>query len=122
MNPSSDERVIFGGSGDHGEWECGHPSQVVRDKILRGNSVLLPPTEFCHSLTEARDWVGLRPGRSRVRLEHETITEGDSHGRTMEVVHNYGHGGSGLTIAWGCAIEVAELITNLKQKKTHSKL
>jgi D-amino-acid oxidase len=43
--------------------------------------------------------VGLRPfRRSGVRLEAE--------GR---VIHNYGHGGSGFTVSWGCAEEVAAL-------------
>ena len=38
-----------------------------------------------------RDWVGLRPFRPSVRLERETLG-----GRS--VVHNYGHGGSGITV------------------------
>ncbi len=48
--------------------------------------------------------VGLRPGRDAVRLEAEPMGEG-------LVVHNYGHGGAGITLSWGCAEEVAELIT-----------
>jgi D-amino-acid oxidase len=45
--------------------------------------------------------VGLRPFRkSGVRLERERLSDG----RT--VVHNYGHGGSGFTLSWGCAQEV----------------
>jgi D-amino-acid oxidase len=43
--------------------------------------------------------VGLRPVRPSVRLEAE--------GR---VVHCYGHGGAGVTLAWGCAVEVATVL------------
>jgi D-amino-acid oxidase len=45
--------------------------------------------------------VGLRPFRkSGVRLERAQLRDG----RT--VIHNYGHGGSGFTLSWGCAQEV----------------
>ena len=48
--------------------------------------------------------VGLRPYRkSGVRLEREKLRDG----RT--VIHNYGHGGSGFTLSWGCADEVLGL-------------
>jgi D-amino-acid oxidase len=52
--------------------------------------------------------VGLRPFRkSGVRLERDHLSDG----RT--VVHNYGHGGSGFTLSWGCAEEVFELTTDV---------
>jgi D-amino-acid oxidase len=45
--------------------------------------------------------VGVRPVRPKgVRLELEDVD-----GRA--VIHNYGHGGSGFTVSWGCAEEVA---------------
>ena len=50
--------------------------------------------------------VGLRPCRSSVRLECEQRPDG------RRLVHNYGHGGSGYTLAWGCAEEVASLLTS----------
>jgi len=51
--------------------------------------------------------VGLRPYRkSGVRLEKGSLGDG----RT--VIHNYGHGGSGFTLAWGCAEEVAQLASD----------
>jgi D-amino-acid oxidase len=46
--------------------------------------------------------VGLRPARSQVRFEFDPVY---SH-----VFHNYGHGGAGFTVAWGCAMELAEII------------
>jgi D-amino-acid oxidase len=50
--------------------------------------------------------VGLRPFRkSGVRVQRDQLRDG----RT--VVHNYGHGGSGFTVSWGCAEEVFELAT-----------
>ncbi|HEY0251463.1 MAG TPA: FAD-dependent oxidoreductase [Kofleriaceae bacterium] len=42
---------------------------------------------------------GLRPYRPHVRLE-----------RTGRVIHNYGHGGAGFTMAWGCAEDVLALL------------
>lgn len=50
--------------------------------------------------------VGLRPYRSTVRLEEEPRNDG------RRLVHNYGHGGSGYTLAWGCAEDVASLLTS----------
>jgi D-amino-acid oxidase len=44
---------------------------------------------------------GLRPCRPTVRLERE--------GR---FIHNYGHGGAGFTLAYGCAEEVATLLAD----------
>ena len=54
------------------------------------------------------DWVGLRPGRPGVRVERTKMKQ--SSGREMDVIHNYGHGGSGITIFWGCAKDVAKLV------------
>jgi D-amino-acid oxidase len=50
--------------------------------------------------------VGLRPLRETVRLEAQQVA-----GRT--VIHNYGHGGAGVTLSWGCAEEVARLVEAL---------
>src|SRR2546423_12172926 len=51
-----------------------------------------------------RERVGLRPGRrTGVRVETEKLRDG----RT--VIHNYGHGGSGFTLSWGCAETALDL-------------
>ncbi|WP_432983564.1 FAD-dependent oxidoreductase [Dactylosporangium sp. CA-233914] len=47
--------------------------------------------------------VGVRPARPGIRLEHERTPGG------VDVVHNYGHGGVGVTVSWGCAYDVAAL-------------
>ncbi len=45
-------------------------------------------------------WAGLRPYRKVIRLEAEG-----------KIIHNYGHGGSGFTLAWGCAKTVDQIIS-----------
>ncbi|MEV4705798.1 FAD-dependent oxidoreductase [Actinoplanes sp. NPDC049316] len=47
--------------------------------------------------------IGLRPHREPVRVERE-----ERDGAT--VVHNYGHGGAGVSLSWGCASDVARLV------------
>lgn len=53
--------------------------------------------------------VGLRPLRtSGVRLERDDLTLATS---GVPVVHNYGHGGSGITLHWGCAQEAVAMVS-----------
>lgn len=47
--------------------------------------------------------VGLRPARETPRVEAEQIGP-------ARCVHNYGHGGVGVTLSWGCAREAAKLL------------
>ncbi|HUP65002.1 MAG TPA: FAD-dependent oxidoreductase, partial [Thermoanaerobaculia bacterium] len=46
--------------------------------------------------------VGLRPGRPAVRVERDL--------EDPRVIHNYGHGGSGFTLSWGCAEDVLRIV------------
>ncbi len=50
------------------------------------------------------NWAGLRPYRPTVRLEREEGTN---------IIHNYGHGGSGYTLAFGCAADVVKLVATV---------
>ncbi|KAM9841976.1 D-aspartate oxidase isoform 2-T4 [Aulostomus maculatus] len=52
-------------------------------------------------------WVGLRPSRRNVRVEREVV---QLHGQPVPVVHNYGHGGWGVTLAWGTALDALGLV------------
>ena len=48
--------------------------------------------------------VGIRPfRRGGVCLRAERLSDG------RRVIHNYGHGGAGFTLSWGCARRVAQL-------------
>lgn len=48
---------------------------------------------------------GLRPGRDAIRLEREHLPDGRA------LVHDYGHGGCGVTLSWACAEDVLALVT-----------
>ena len=48
--------------------------------------------------------VGLRPVRPSVRLEAEALPGG------RVLWHNYGHGGAGVTLSWGCAAELTAAV------------
>ena len=47
---------------------------------------------------------GLRPVRPQVRLEEEHLPG-------TRIIHNYGHGGAGVSLSWGCAAEVTALLS-----------
>lgn len=48
-----------------------------------------------------------RPTREPVRVEADRLPDG------TPLVHNYGHGGAGVTLSWGCAVEVEGLLGGL---------
>jgi D-amino-acid oxidase len=54
-----------------------------------------------------RHRVGLRPARPAVRLETEQRDD-------ATIVHCYGHGGSGVTLSWGCADDVLAVVRDLR--------
>lgn len=74
-------------------------------RILRNVHKLLPQMAQAKILQEV---VGLRPGRPKVRLEEEFFKL--ETGKLLPVVHNYGHGGAGITLSIGCAQDAAVLI------------
>lgn len=63
--------------------------------------------------------MGLRPGRTSVKVELESRRWDE---KTVQMIHNYGHGGSGVTLSYGCAGEVAELAAHALAKFKKSKL
>jgi D-amino-acid oxidase len=91
--------VVLGGTAQHGDERLtADPADTA--SILAALAERLPSLR---GAPVAAVKVGLRPYRSTVRLEPERRATG-------LVVHNYGHGGSGYTLAWGCAAECAALL------------
>jgi D-amino-acid oxidase len=87
--------VVLGGTAQEGD-EDRAPDPATTEAIRARCAEMVPAVRDAPIVSVA---VGLRPARPSVRLEAD--------GR---VVHCYGHGGAGVTLAWGCAVEVAALL------------
>ncbi|WP_327351958.1 FAD-dependent oxidoreductase [Streptomyces sp. NBC_01304] len=91
--------VVLGGTSQPGSWDRTADPATARAIVERCARV--HPALAKARVLEHR--VGLRPVRPAVRIEREVLVGGGV------LVHNYGHGGAGVTVAWGCAEAAAEL-------------
>jgi D-amino-acid oxidase len=87
--------IVLGGTDEEGDWSR-TPSAETAEAILARARRLVPALKSAEVL---RHRVGLRPARPSVRVE-----------RVGSVVHCYGHGGAGVTMSWGTADEVVDLV------------
>ena len=98
--PRADD-VLLGGTQEIGDW-----SEQVDPLISKG--IMERCCKYVPALATApviREAVGLRPGRKTVRLEvDDTITKHST------VIHNYGHGGQGVTFFRGCVLDAVKLV------------
>jgi D-amino-acid oxidase len=90
---------IIGGTSRAGDWSL-EPDAGTAMRILDRCARLSPEVL---DLPVYEHIVGLRPGRSAVRLEAQRAPNG------ALIVHNYGHSGAGVTLSWGCAEEATAL-------------
>jgi D-amino-acid oxidase len=110
-------RVVLGGTEIQDDWSL-EPRPATAERIM-ADCAAVDPRLGTARILEHR--VGLRPARPRVRLEAEHAggdgggpDRGPDRGTGRLVVHNYGHGGGGVTLSWGCAREAARLVTTLR--------
>jgi D-amino-acid oxidase len=95
--------VVLGGTQQEAAASL-RPDPVTAERIIAGCVAVEPRLAGVPILGHR---VGLRPVRARVRLEAQTTS-----GRRY-LVHNYGHGGAGVTLSWGCAQAVLTEVTAL---------
>ena len=88
--------VICGGTFEEGEEDLTPNEETAR--AIRRRCARPDPRVAGAPVLE--HLVGLRPCRPKIRLESESRAGGKT------VIHNYGHGGCGITLSWGCARHV----------------
>jgi D-amino-acid oxidase len=94
-------RVVCGGVRVPDRWDTA-VDPGVSERILRRCRAVEPRLRDAQIIEVV---TGLRPDRHTVRLETETLA-------ATRYVHNYGHGGNGVSLSWGCAREAAHLATS----------
>lgn len=96
--------ICVGGTADKGDWST-VAKDDTRDKIWKAATDLLPMLKDAEMI---KSWAGLRPGRSALRLEKEYLPTSKG---LIKVIHNYGHGGAGVTLHWGCAVRSSQMVS-----------
>lgn len=92
------ERVVLGGISIDDSWDTA-PDDAFTERLL-ARCIEIEPRLRDADIIETV--VGLRPDRPAVRVERAPLGTG-------WCVHNYGHGGTGVSLSWGCARTAARL-------------
>ncbi len=87
--------IVLGGTSVNGNFDKTIDNEVST-KIIERCKGILPNLKNTNIIKEK---VGLRPKRLSIRLEKEG-----------NIIHNYGHGGAGFTVSWGCADSVYNML------------
>ncbi|SMO53054.1 FAD-dependent oxidoreductase [Gracilimonas mengyeensis] len=119
--PRSDGWVLGGSRqkgflGPLGEWEGEQvvapyreiDGSLVPAQIPELHSKILGHT-FGVELEEFANW-SVKKGYRYLRKEENGLRLESEHLHSKLVIHNYGHGGAGVTLSWGCAQRVVELL------------
>ena len=93
------DRVVLGGVAEPDVWDR-VPDPGTAAAIVARCAEVEPRLADAAVLAHQ---VGLRPYRPEVRLAAAELNG-------TRLIHNYGHGGIGVTLSWGCAREVASLV------------
>ncbi|WP_069461849.1 FAD-dependent oxidoreductase [Actinacidiphila rubida] len=94
------DTVVLGGAAVASRGDL-DPDPEAAEAILRRCAAAEPRLAQAQVLAHR---IGVRPTRPAVRVEAERRADG------RIVLHNYGHGGAGVTLSWGCAREVESMI------------
>jgi D-amino-acid oxidase len=93
------ERLVVGGIAQEDDWTTS-PRTEDAEAVIERAAALEPRVRDAQILEYQ---VGLRPARDVVRVEAQSLDG-------VRLVHNYGHGATGIGLSWGCAREVVALV------------
>ena len=95
--------IVLGTTGEIGKEDL-EVSKLCIQRMLEKCTAVLPSLDRVHI---NKYWAGVRPMRANgVRLEKENLGAGDD----QIVIHCYGHGSYGVTLSWGCAEHVSDIV------------
>ncbi|KDO28240.1 hypothetical protein SPRG_06289 [Saprolegnia parasitica CBS 223.65] len=111
MIPRPNGDLICGGTSEDNQWDLVVEDHVT-ETILAKCKAILPSLEHARVL-------GVRTGhRPKRRGGARVETEASAHGGY--IVHNYGHGGSGICCSWGTAIDASKLVQTCLRQINHT--
>jgi D-amino-acid oxidase len=91
--------LVLGGVAEDGNWSL-EPDENTARAIIGRCAVIDPRIA---NLPVRANRVGLRPTRPAIRCERDLSVT------SYRLLHNYGHGGAGVSLSWGCASEMRSL-------------
>ena len=100
------DMIIIGGTFEPHKYSVDVDPETT-DDIVRRNTELVPAIEGAEIVDT---WACHRPFRPVIRLEVEQV---DPQSCRPAVIHNYGHGGQGWSLHWGCAQDVTALVRDV---------
>lgn len=114
--PRNENILVVGGVAHRDEWglDLTLDSPVVQ-RMRKRCEAFIPSIKNARLDADYPLAQGLRPGRDQnIRIERELRrhrSQGEqARPRVSRIIHSYGHGGSGWSLSFGCAEEVASLI------------
>ena len=108
--PRGDDKLWLGGMVQPHQWDRDLTLDYLPiRKMFEKVKEFYPPLRNYGDDDVEEVLVGLRPARhGNVRLEWDPVCP--------SLLHNYGHGGSGVTFSWGCAIEASAMVDRVLKR------
>ncbi|KAK9764117.1 hypothetical protein K7432_008657 [Basidiobolus ranarum] len=115
--PRNDDILILGGYAQMGKEKL-HWNESKHNylKKMKDGCVKLYPELEKAEFTDYYYRVGIRPFRDEPRVGQDE--------QDPRIFHNYGHGGSGYTLSYGCALDIRKVVKEYleKESRPHSNL